>query len=229
MRLNQGFMTRRRRELGMSIRALARDAGLSPTRVQAVLDGQHHQYLTLQDVQRLGDALATSPIDLIAQTNTVPDRTENDDKVADLIAVLITVEGGIAKSALAGLLSIDQPALEDLLTTAGPDLRRVGLAVRQHTNDGSIRLVADSARLSDDQVAAAIRAAASRLQLDVGTARLVHGILSGRLTSRDVASSNGGRVKLGQLINAGLVEKPACANGALQLSQDVRESLLLDE
>ena len=79
-----------------------------------------------------------------------------------------------------------------------------------------------------EQLQAVLRGEHARRDLGTTAAALLHRIMTQRVTPRSVESSNDRRVQFGRLVNAGFVIEPSKRTQPAELSDDVRESLLLD-
>lgn len=224
MNLNTATIQRRQQQLGQSNRELARRTGISLPWLTRILDGEPHGDLTVQHLTNLADSLACDPADLLA----------NDDSTSDihpgtstLIAYLATARRAVPPGTIATDLRYDLATLEALLHAADQQLRSVGLRLHRQ-QDGQAVSVVPANVLTPRQHEAASRAAEQRLQLSTATAGLVHRICSDPPTAKAVNSSNAGRARLGELINAGIVKRPQRQTDPLALTDAARRSLLLD-
>lgn len=229
MKLNVEFIARRQRELGLSRRAVASAVNVSLTRVTNLYDGKHKGTFTLDQVGRLADALACRAGDLLLHDNATPAASPCADELLmqAIGALLQSANGPVSAATLAKATGTDLLVIEAALSQLAIELERVGLAIRRNTNDGALSIVA-TANVSDEQLQVVLRGEQARQELSTNVAALLYRCMTEHVTPRSVESSNDRRVQFGRLVNAGYVQAGARKNQAVELSDDVRESLLLD-
>lgn len=229
MRLDVTFIGRRQRELGLSRRDIANALSISLARVTNLYAMKYHGTFTLVEVGRLADTLACSPERLIAHDHDEQGDSGNEGGalLPRIGALLRAADGPVSVATLADVLDTDLDDIEAALERLDEELTRLGLAVRRNTNDGSISIVS-SAIVSNEQLQAVLRGEHARRDLGTSAAALLHRIMTQRVTPRSVESSNDRRVQFGRLVNAGFVIEPSKRTQPAELSDDVRESLLLD-
>lgn len=153
MSLLDGQAVRRRRlELGISERGLARKLGVTAGVVKALESGRNHQSLRLGSVNALAAELGMT-VEALLATHTAPVTSPGD--VSDLAAKVITalvMSGGYSHvEALAEMASVTLPEIGGALEEIEEAGQRLGLrAVR--TAGGTVRLTptrADAGDLAD--------------------------------------------------------------------------------
>jgi transcriptional regulator with XRE-family HTH domain len=228
MKLNVNYISRRQRELGLSRREIARALNITLTRVTSLYQGNFHGTFTLEQLGRLADALTCPLGQLLLHEKSEVDLDGAEDAPIDVIAsLLMSADGPVSLSTLAEALGTDLAVTEAAVLKLDAELECVGLAIRRSSNDGAISIVA-AAVASDEQLQTVLRGAQARQDIGTSAATLLYRIMTERVTPRSVESTNDRRVQLGRLVNAGFVVEGAKRTLPADLSDDVRESLLLD-
>lgn len=229
MKLDVAYIARRQRELGLSRRDVASALNVSLTRLTSLLAGRCQGTFSLAEVGRLADTLACPPSDLVREGGEEPKESTGGDQapIAVIGALLHAADGPVSVATLAAATGTDLDVVEVALAELDRRLERLGLTIRRNTNDGSISIVAASI-VSDEQLRVVLRGQEARQELSTNAATLLHRIMAERVTPRSVEATNDRRVQFGRLVNAEYVKPGTRRNQALELSDDVRESLLLD-
>lgn len=229
MKLDIDLIARRQRELSLSRRAVATAMNVSLTRLTNLLEGKYQGSFTLSEVGRLADALACRPEDLLAREPDPADTSPGTDPdcVATVAALLQAAQGSVGVATLAKAVGTDLAGIESALAELEPALNGIGLALRRNTNDGSLSITA--AIVSDERLQVVLRGEQARHDLSTNAAGLLYRIMTQRVTPRSVESNNDRRAQFGRLVNAGYITEPTRKTLPVALSDDVRESLLLDD
>ena len=225
MKLDIELIDRRRRELGLPTRQVAQAVDIDAVRMARLLEGSPAGSLSLDEFERLTDTLGLKPSDLLETADAEKQPPQTIASIGGLLAAVHPK--GLTAAAIARALGLETDAAIAALDALDHQLATVGMTLQTHTNDGSKRLIHQADSISDEQLSRANRAVIDRLQLDEGTAKAIFQIMNGTAKRRNFELSNDGRVKLGKLINAGIIEAPRAGDDTLELSRDVRESLLL--
>lgn len=214
MLLDTALLRRRRTELALSHRAVARHLGVTSATAARIEDGRNHAELPLRLLCRLADLLAVDVADLVGQQ---PEPTGPTADARRLGALLATAGEPVLPATLADALELTAGEVEGLLDRLDADLRPAGL--RLHRGNAGVSIVADGATLDDARLRQLLRGQHARHGLTRLEAQLLARAAAGTLdpTSLGIAY----QVALARLVNAGLVD----ADG--NLDDDVRFSLEL--
>lgn len=202
--------------------------------------GRPTKELTLSDVSRLAGALhlpVTALLITDAQPGAAPapegPRTKSEHEEHQQVvgrglgALLRALPGPAPLTAVAATMGTTLDELGEVLKMVNAALNPAGLEVRQV--GGLVELSASHAATATEAVRALSRVHLARRSLNLSQALMLHRVTRGRM-SRKLATSpstgNPDQVTRGSLLNAGLVE--VNPSGGLNLSEDVRFSLLLD-
>ncbi|WP_052666747.1 helix-turn-helix domain-containing protein [Nitriliruptor alkaliphilus] len=218
MLLNADLCIRRRQELGLSQRELARRMGMTAAVIERIEAGTNHNDLPLAMVAALADALALDIRDMV--TPDPPSREPSDQDVDQLAAFLFDT-GWVPQSAICELLGWTPERTSTAIDELERRLDRTGLAV-QHRN-GQSRLLTAMAPDDTEQRAQTIHAHLRRSGMTASQARTLHRALDG-IEERQIASVDD-RNALGTLRNAGYVTRDT----HVELTDAVKFSLLLDQ
>lgn len=228
MQLNIDYLARRQRELGISRREIARALNITLTRLTNLYEGNFHGTFTLEQLGQLADTLACQPVQLLLGDDSVIEPTDTSTPSEAVIgSLLMSANGPVALATLAEAMGTDLATTEAAVTQLDAELQRVGLAIRRNSNDGAVSLVA-TAVASDEQLQAVLRGAQARQEIVANTAALLYRMMTEPVSPRSLESTNDRRVQFGRLVNAGFVVEGVRRTHPAQLSDDVRESLLLD-
>lgn len=227
--LDVAFVRRRRAELGLSIRAISAQVGLSTTSYTMIENGHGHEVVTLDTVLRLARALGTTVDGLMVGAGAeAKDIDEDDDDPARLGAVLFAVGKLTPVGTLLEVLDWSLDRLHQAEGRLAQTLGTCGMALRRNGNQLAITGAVDA--VDTGTLEAAVRRHLHRDHLSVTEARLLRQVEHGDVPTQP---SNPERVAMQTLVNAGLVmfASPAAKNteAPMVLSDDVRYSLLLDE
>lgn len=224
-RLNVQVLRARRAELGLSVRAIAAEAGLTGNGYVALEKGYGHDALSYGTVVRLARVLGLTLDELVADK---PASNEEEDDAAALGVLLYSIGTLTPVGALTEVL--DWP-LDRLHRAEGELARRLeGVGARLRRSGARLAVVP-----ANDAVDAKVLEAALRRHLGRDHVKLTEARMLRHVEHDDVPTqpSNPERVAMGVLVNAGLVafgEPPTkTAEAPLVLSEDVRFSLMLEE
>jgi transcriptional regulator with XRE-family HTH domain len=227
MKLNTEFIARRQRELGLSRREIARALNTTITRMSNIYRSTYNGTVTLEQLGRLADVLACPPERLLMSDRNPEANATETDSLPTLAALLLSAGQPVGIATLAKILGTELATVDAALDDLSAQLERIGLTVRRSTNDGAVSIAA-AALTSEAQLEAVLRGAQARQHLNTSAATLLHRIMTQRVTPRSVESNNDKRVQFGRLVNAGLVLEGAKQTHPARLTDDVRESLLMD-
>jgi transcriptional regulator with XRE-family HTH domain len=232
VRLNTALIRARRLELGLSERKFASLTGLGQAVVRGIESGSTHKDLTLGDLDRVAATLSVSLTTLLEEEvpQLTPEQvagplTEQEFRshcMAMVGALLFDVGRLVPVESLARTVDLSLGETHRVLTELDALLRPAGLLV--HRLGNSVKLWRTSDAVPHEMLQRTWRSQLARRGLDAGQARLLHQTLSGR---RDKTLTNDQQVTAAELVNAGLLERTR--SGGVELSDDVRYSLLLDE
>lgn len=161
-----------------------------------------------------------------------PTPTDRDDGVSvrTLAGLLATARAAAAVDALVAATGEAEAVVDQQLADLDRALRPVGQQVVRARGQGVVRLAADAhVRLDATALRDLTRRTLGRLDPKGQPAELLHQTLAGSMTAKSILVRPHGRITLGQLTHAGWVQPPANYARPLEVTNDVRTSLLLDE
>lgn len=226
------LLRRRRRELGISLRALAKALGATPPVIVALERGDNHGDLPLSQVLALAEALALSPAELFAAPPGTPlaepapkgaseGPADAAERLAPVLAALLHTTGVLtSREALAEATGHDLPTVTSALDHLEVMLSGTGLRVHQLAGD--VALARTATAVDPELLRTLLRLHHDRRSVTLSEAQALSDIVRGRI--KNVNGSNARRVALGAVTNAGHVR-----TDALELSSDCRFSLFLDD
>jgi len=233
MRVRTDWVRLRRLELGCSQLTVAGRSGIAPSQLRSLEAGGPSEFLTLRDVARLAEVLGVNPLGLLETGDPVPPLpTDRDDgtSVRRLGAILATAKAAVAVDALVAATGEAAAVVDQQLADLDRALRPVGQQVVRARGQGVVRLAADAdVRLDAAAVRDLTRRTLGRLDLKGQPAKLLHQILTGSVTAKSILARPQGRITLGQLTRAGWVQPPTTYARPLEVTEEVRVSLVLDE
>lgn len=229
MLLNAALIRDRRLELGLSSRKLAAITGLGQAVVRGLEAGTNHKDLTFGDLHRLADTLAVEPGELLAPSSPAPEPVAGpprhgehlDQHVAQIGALLFEVDRLIPVESVATTTGLTLDQTHEVLDELDRRLRRLGLLLHRLGNAVKIWRTIDA--VSRNTLQTTWRTHLARRGLDIGQVQLLHQAHRGR---RHKTLTNDQQVTAAQLVNAGILDRTNA--GGVELSADVRYSLLLD-
>lgn len=217
MLLDTDVIRRRRMELGLSQRAVARRLAVTSLTIARIESGDNHHALTLLQLHRLADVLATPLPGLFAQPSTA---TIDDDgvQVRELGALLHSADEPVARATLADLLDTTPTRIGQLLDQLTATLEPAGLQV--HDGPGGVTLVPETTVRDPERLRGLLQAQ-----------HATHGLTSTDATI--LARAHAGTLDPARLGNADLVAVARLTNAGLlddvHLTDDVVYSLGLDQ
>lgn len=227
--LNTDLIRDRRLELGLSERKLAAVTGLGQAVIRGLEAGTNHKDLTLGDLHRLADALALDAQHLLAATSATEAAAgpatrdaHLDQHVTQVGALLFDVDRLIPVESLALTTGLTLDQTHEVLAELDRRLRAVGLLL--HRLNNAVKIWRTSDAVSRETLQATWRAHLARRGLDIGQVTLLQQVRRGRRTK---TLTNDQQVTAAQLVNAGILDRTSA--GGVDLSADVRYSLLLDD
>ena len=228
-------LQQRRLEIGMTARRLENLLGVGGTWIHSVETGRNHASITLGELNRLATELGLSLVDLLADGPADPAPLPADHPQAlradatQLGRILVDLSHQTPPSRICAALGWTAQRLDMALDVLERQLPLVGQRLVRGVNgvqiarDGQVEVATAelaSARISDkgiDPTQANVMGAVAACRLDA------------RNTTRGVMT-NAKRTALDELVNAGLIIRPAIARGSsYTLNPRVRSSLLLDD
>lgn len=201
MRVNASLVHSRRRDLGLTQRQLAKDLGVTTTTISSLESGDNHHALTLQFVDRLADALAVHPFQLLEATAEVGPEVQSIDLVGLIGSLLWETRTLTPITAIAEATGADLVEVEEALATLAELLEPVGLGVHRRAGDVAIQPNAARDRKAVNQF---MRRHLARRGLNLREAVVLRRVADGDVD--EASLSNPDRVALASLRKAGLVE-----------------------
>lgn len=202
--LNGAVIRRRRFELGLSERSLAKPLGVSSATIARIEDGTNHKDLPLGLVVRMADELGLSLGDvlLVEEPDDAhsPENMSND--AARLGALLWETSTATPLSAITEVLGWTLEHARDAIKALDALLRPAGLRVQMRNSEVRLERRLDAA--GELEVKALLRRHQARRGLGLSEARVLADLLAGRLDTTKLSNPN--QVALARLANAGLVE-----------------------
>lgn len=199
MRLNAELIRRRRRELAMSHRQLARSLSVTSIVVSGLEAGSNHETLTLGFVGKLAEVLAIAPHTLI-ESDRADDPTAPGDLVAAVGSLLASISTLTPVSVLVEALDASLADVEAALEVLDAGLAGVGLTVHRLKGEVMLR---PNAQLDPDSLKVMLRRHQARRGLNLTEARVLARVLAGSLDEGKLGNAD--MVALNRLRNAGLV------------------------
>ena len=229
MLLDATLIRRRRFDLGLSERAVAKPLGVASSMIARIEDGTNHKDLPLGLLTRLADVLAvplpalileddSSPVDPAEASGGGHHDESHEDDAARVGALLYATETLTPIGAVCDALDWTRTRTRAALNALDAQLRPAGLCVHELKGEVRIQRRADSAEV--DALKQLLRRHQARRGLNLGEARVLADLLAGRLDTSKLSNPN--QVALARLSNAGLVD----LENEPDLSEDVRCSLL---
>lgn len=196
------MIVRRRTELGLSQRALGREAGLTSVAVSILEAGQNHAEVTLRAAKRLADALGLPLQSLVvggdADKSSEP---QPDDIIVE--AILVSAGQALPSQNVAQILGWDMERVGKAIEGLRERLDGTGVLVHRASSGYMIRPRGDL--LSEDELRHLERARLRTRQLREPGMRLLLKVATGGLSRKwKQTVGNADRVSLGMLINSGL-------------------------
>lgn len=199
MPLNTTLIRTRRRELGLSQRAVARRLAVTLGVVSNLEAGTNHDDLPLGLLAKLAGELALDLSQLVAADG---ERTEQPDaSLADLGALLASVSEPVAPSTLADVLGLRPQEVGSLLDQLDLALRPAGLRLHRGTNGAEI--VGDGTVDGAPDLEHVLRAQQARHGIKANEAALLYRALIGELDSAKLGNAE--LMAYARLTNAGLI------------------------
>lgn len=197
MLLNVELIRRRRRELGLSERAIAKHLRVTSPAVAGIEEGTNHEQLTLRTVVTLSRVLGVQPSDLI-----VTDRTSDldPDRVRQVGQLLGAVGRPVPIDLVAELVGVTLDEVDALVEELDSRLRIAGFGVR---NDGVEVALVGEPIVSPERMKDALRRHAAKCGLKLREVDLLRRIVDGDVNENSLGNAD--RVALGRLRNAGIV------------------------
>lgn len=212
--LDTQLIVRRRHELGLSQRHVARQLGVSPVTVAALESGTNHHDLPMRLVARLADTLACELVKLIAPEHQ-NGRDADDGLVAEVGALLASTDHAVAVETLAEALDSTLDRVRQQLKVLDQELRGSGLRLMEAP--AGVQIVADPSGRAPEAFQQLLRGQHARHGLTATEAKLLHRALNGTLEPGDLTHAE--QVAYARLLNARLID---LAGG---LDNDVLRSL----
>lgn len=206
MILDVDLVRRRRRDLGISRRQLAKHLGVTVMVVVSIEAGRNHHTLTLGMVGRLAQVLAVQLTDLVRRPDSTADSGPSQDEggendlVAQLGALLLETSVLTPVEALADALGTRLPAVWEALGLLDRQLWPAGLMIHRLNGDVAIRKQATTDRAAMRRL---LRAHQARRGLSLTEARVLRRVMDRDLDEGKL--SNPDQVALERLRKSGLV------------------------
>jgi transcriptional regulator with XRE-family HTH domain len=229
--LDGELIHRRRIQLGLSERELAKRLGTGGAVVRGLVAGTNQEEQPIKMLAALAEVLAVSFDELFGRVQPVAAAGKDTAApAADAAAVgaLLGTDGRLVPmETLADALGWSVDRVRAALRELAERLPAAGL--RLHLLNGSVSIVPAAAAVGPVELQRLSRAVLSRRGLKSSSARVLHQACTGVLDTGK--QGNAERVALAGLVNAGLLTVPSRARQAEQPepTADVRFSLLLDE
>jgi len=202
--LNAELIRRRRLELGLSLREVAKYLGGTAQVVLGIENGSNHERITVAVLANLAELLGVDPADLLAVTE--PPKSDRSELAGRVGSLLQAVAGPVSVDTLADVLSTPiadiwsaVDVLDDLLRPAGLRVQRVGPDVA----------VCAGAAIDARPLRETMRRDAARRGLQTNEVDLLSRIVDGKVDEKSLGNSD--RVALGRLRNAGIVSDSGLA------------------
>lgn len=223
MKLDAALIRRRRAELGLSTRTVAKHVRVSPNVIVAIEAGTNHDDISVAHLYRLADVLAVNVTTLLLSAR--PPQTVGDDEDVAAVGSLLHATGVITPlDALADALGWEAARLEQALDGLERALSAVGL--RLHRLRGGVGLARAGEPVEPSQLVAVLRKHLNRDGVSLGEGRALYRFMIG---SPPREPSNAEKVAIGVLANAELLAPDPANLAQLAITGDVRYSLFLDD
>ena len=199
MLLNVELIRRRRRELGLSERAIAKHLGATSPTVAGIEEGTNHEQLTLRTVVTLAQVLGVQPSDLIVTER----RSDVDPDLVRQVGQLLGAVGRpVPIDLVAELVGVTLDGVDALIGELDRRLHDAGFGVR---NDGVEVALVGEPIVSPERMKDALRGHAAKYGLRLQEVDLLRRIVEGGV--HESSLGNADRVALGRLRNAGIVDR----------------------
>lgn len=231
MKINADTLRTARQANRVTTRSAAVAADVSTTTIERLERTGDATHLTLGALDRLATTVGLTihellepaePAEPAAAIAEPPPRRSRNDDIERLGQALHHHGQAASDHALADALDVSLPHLDGLLTELDHRLRAAGLKILR--TDGRSRLTAPIDRTLNRTIRATERSHATRAQIDVGDARVLYSALRGA-TEKRLRSAGNGEIRIGKLINAGLVVTSGKQNRPVALAPEVLFSI----
>lgn len=200
--LDTNLIVRRRHELGLSQRHVARQLGVTSVTVVALEAGTNHDDLPLRLVQRLADTLACDVASLLASAGPAGATDPPDGCVSQAGALLASADEPVDVDTLAEALEYTLAETRVRLDALDGELRACGLRVGEQA--GQVSIVADTARRPPTTFERLLRGQHTRRGMTATDATLLYRAMTGTLEPGKF--TNAEQVAYARLLNAGLID-----------------------
>jgi transcriptional regulator with XRE-family HTH domain len=174
--LNASLIEQRRKELNLTIRAVARAPNASDATIARLERGSGQGKLTLDFVSRLAQKLGLEPVDLFLAKPSTAAPTPDDVKIE---AALLAIRRMVSADELARGLGWSITRVKRALKNLKDRLRPTGL--RLHNSGGKYGLAYSAQALPTTELRSLEREGVARSGMTVRDARLLHGVLAGKI------------------------------------------------
>jgi len=215
--LSAELIRRRRLELGLSLREVAKYLGGTMQVVVGIETGSNHERITVAALAKLAELLAVDPADLFAVTE--PPKSDGSELTGRVGSLLQAVGGPVSVDTLADVLSTPIADIWSAVDDLDDRLRPAGLRVQRVGPDVAI---CAGAAIDPKPLRETMRRDAARRGLQTNEIDLLYRIVDGKVDEKSLGNSD--RVALGRLRNAGIVTREGIhvTEGALGLSSTLQ-------
>jgi transcriptional regulator with XRE-family HTH domain len=224
--LDTALIIRRRTELGLSQRAVAREMGMTSAAMSVIESGRSHSELTLRNAGRLAAALAIPLRALVRAEDHESEASEEtrDDVVVE--TVIAKANQAIPTQELAAILGWDIRRVSSAVAALGRRLAGTGVVLHRASSGYLLRPRGDL--LDESQIKELERLRLRTRQVRQPGMRLLHEVATRGIPREwEHKAGNAARVNLRMLVNAYLIDElpngfaPAAdLNRSLKLGQE---------
>jgi transcriptional regulator with XRE-family HTH domain len=233
--LNGELVQQRRRELGLSRRALAQRLSVSQTAVRTIETRREHPTANLHLVERLAAELAVNPRNLLLAVDVASNVRTREPLFAEpaegrdheRLGAVLGPAGGTHRDDLAQMLDWSLERMVCATAALAERLRQVGWLLCDSA-DGTLRVAPDETLLSADELNVVDKARLGREGINALEARTLWRLLFAPPDGDpfDQRLSNPERVAIGRLLRLGLVVR---GDEDIEVAAAVRRNLAIPE
>lgn len=204
-------------ELEMSERDLSRQTGVGQSAIRRLLrHNETHTSLTVAQLQALAREVGLTVAELLTPDEPAEEPRNGTEMTQRLISLLLQDKRLIPYDHLAEAFACTTREMRKVAENANEALTRTGLRI--HVSNNGLALRAEEREIAD-AVATVERLRARDDSMDNGTARVLHQVVTGRISQAQIRKGYGPR--LARLHKQGMVEVGRAGQKFISTTEDV--------